>query len=384
MFHVDNSSALYLDLGNGTVGYSPSWMVSDQPESGQDSIQVKHRKEFRAGTLHEVRLVQYNSLDGVAIVSLRESVLEKRYMKYSDIHAGDFVEGSVERVCDFGVIVAITGSIHGLCPSIHVSDLQTVISNPSKRYKCGAKVKCRVLNVTPATRQLLLTCKRSLLRLDKSDSKDGVGSEGEGETTRGGRKGRVLCAYSSAKPGDCYTGVVTSVYSYGCVVHFFGQVRGFVHRKDMNSPAALSNPASEYWEGQSVECRVLSCMLSSEKLSLSFKLDAEESDTAGMNRATGDEVATPPLGAVTSGKRSRRLLGAEASDEEASGLASADRDIKSATLTKHPKFPSKEDPNRVAVGDIISVMYVVCVCVWCSGVVVVSWAQGPNSGNFSI
>ena len=356
VIHVDHSSALYLDLGEGgVVGYSPSWMVTDVQRKEGD-VAIKHRKEYRTGTLHEARVVQFNSLDGLAIMSLCDSILEKKYMKYSDICIGDYVEGEVERLGEFGMTVAISSGIHGLCPRIHVSDIQSLISKPSKRYKPGSKVKCRVLNVTPDTRQLLLTCKKSLIRLDApSTSEDRMASEEEGSSEKGNM---ILCNYSAAKPGDCYTGIVTSVYTYGCVVHFFGHVRGFVHRDETNSRhAASSNPAEEFWEGQPVECRVLSCSPGAQKLSLSFRLDPEGSGLDDVVVGGDSAEAVPPAG-VDGGQGHPTTAGVGVVSDKALPRSPRTRgEITSVRMDDGDDLSPRIDPrNRVEVGDIIPVM----------------------------
>ena len=241
--HVDRSSALYLDLGGDVTGYAPLWMVKDER---QDSLGKEHRR----GTHHPCRVVQFNLIDGVAIVSLQSSVLEKPYMKYSDVNIGDVIESTVERVGDFGVILSITDSIRGLCPRIHLSDVS--LKHPKKKLTVGAKVKCRVLSVQPAERKVLLSCKKSFVRSTLDP----------------------LSEYTQAKVGEIHQGVISSVRSYGCIVHFYSRVKGLVLKSELSSMQMITDPASVFWVGQPVECKVLQCDPVSEKLLLSLKLDA--------------------------------------------------------------------------------------------------------------
>lgn len=240
---MDRSSALYLDLGGDVTGYAPIWMVYDKR---QDSFGKEHRR----GSHHPCRVVQFNLIDGVAIVSLQSSVLEKRYMKYSDVNVGDVVESTVERVGDFGVILSITDSIRGLCPRMHLSDVS--LKHPKKKLTVGAKVKSRVLSVQPAERKLLLSCKKSFVRSTLDP----------------------LSEYSQAKVGEIHQGVISSVRNYGCIVHFYGRVKGLVLKSELSSTQMITNPASVFWAGQPVECKVLQCDSVAEKLLLSLKLDA--------------------------------------------------------------------------------------------------------------
>ena len=258
VIHVDATSSLYLELGNDVVGFAPTRLISDEKTS---------TTKYRPGALHSCRVVQFNILDGVAIVSLQASVLEKPYMKYGDISVGETVEGSVERFGDFGMIVALTEHIRGLCPRLHLSDVRSIMKQPKKKYKEGSKVKCRVLSVEPSQRRLLLTCKKSLIRWSHDPLTD----------------------YSLAKAGNVHHGVISSVHNYGCIVHFYNKVRGLVLKSELSSTHVVQDPTAEFWVGQPAECRVLESEPASQKLLLSLKLhdflpvsiDQDESLTPG-------------------------------------------------------------------------------------------------------
>lgn len=249
--HVDPSSALYLELGNDIIGYAPVWMITDEKRD-KAVTKANTKTIYRKGSHHTCRVIQFNLLDGVAIVSLQPSVLEKPYMKYSDLKVGEIVEGSVERFGDFGMIVTLTDAIRGLCPRLHLSDVRAIMKQPRKKYKEGSKVKCRVLNLVPSQKQLLLSCKKSLVH----------------STTE------TLTSYTQAMPGGIHQGVITSVHGYGCIVHFYNRVRGLVLKSELSSTQSIPDPTTTFWVGQPVECRVLKCDPSNEKLLLSFKLDA--------------------------------------------------------------------------------------------------------------
>jgi rRNA biogenesis protein RRP5 len=253
-------------------------MVTDE-DRGADSVPIKQRKQYRKGTAHQARVCQFNRIDGLAILSLQKSVLEKPYMKYSDIEAGDVVGGVIERVCSFGMIISVTDNLRGLCPRIHTSDTKTIISRAGIKYKEGSKVKCRVVNVEPNSKRLMLTCKKSLLR------------------------GKVPIEYSSIQPGDRCSGVISSVHSYGCIVHFFNLVKGLVRKVDTGSAAArtMSDLSQVFWAGQPVECRVLECDASTQRLILSFVLDpAEETAIDEADALTPGSIVDGELTAIAS------------------------------------------------------------------------------------
>ncbi len=241
--HIDRASSLFLELPNALRGYAPLRLVYDRR---QESLGKQHQKDTR----HSCRVVQFNLLDGLAIVSLQTSVLDKPFMKYADIKVGEIVEGTVERHGDFGMIISITDTIRGLCPRHHMSD--TKMKQPKRKLKEGTKVKCRVLSVTPARRKLALTCKKSLVRSPHEP----------------------LVEYSLAKPGDIYTGVVSSVHHYGVIARFYGNVRGLIVKSELSSTQVIDDPSASFWPGQTVECKVLRCDPSTERLQLSLSLDS--------------------------------------------------------------------------------------------------------------
>lgn len=239
-------SSLLLNLGSGHVGYSPLPLVYDKRQD-------KLSREHRVGSRHLCRVVQFNLIDGAAIVSLQPSVLAQRYMRYADISVGDVLEGVVERHGSFGTIVLIQGNIRGLCPTSHLTDGRN--RNPQKKYKEGTPVKCRVLHVDAEERRVLLTCKKSLLRL------------GEGE---------ILAEYAQATTGKVFKGVVSRIRERGFTVFFFNNLMGYVPQSEMSSgQRTFPDPSSVAQPGQVVECRVLDCVPDQKRLRLSLRLDAE-------------------------------------------------------------------------------------------------------------
>lgn len=261
VLEVDQNS-LYLDLVQHLRGFAPLPLISDEK---LDGLGKAHRK----GTHHSCRVVRFNLIDGVAIVSLQQSVLDRPYMRYSDISVGDIVEGVVDRHGDFGMLVALTSSIRGLCPKTHISDARLRL--PKRKFSEGSKVKCRILNVEPDERRLLLTCKKSLLQSTQEP----------------------LSEYSQAVPGSIHLGVISAVRQSGCVVHFYGNVCGFVTRSELSSTQFVSEPTSVFWPGQTLPCRVLQCDPAERRLLLSFRTDGSLPAAA-----VGEEASLSPGGFV--------------------------------------------------------------------------------------
>ena len=205
------------------------------------------------GTHHACRVVQFNHVDGVAIVSLQPSVLAQRYMRYADITCGDLLEGTAEHHGSYGMIVTIQGSIRGLCPMFHLSD--GPLRNPRRKHLEGKPVKCRVLHVKAEDRRVLLTCKKSLLRLQDSE---------------------ILSDYTQATKGRVFRGVVSRIRDRGFTVFFFNNVMGYVPQSEMSAGhVTYPEVSSVVRPGQVVECRVLECQPEMKRLRLSLRLDSE-------------------------------------------------------------------------------------------------------------
>ena len=239
-------SALLLSLDSTHLGYSPLPLVYDER-------QEKLSREHRVGSRHSCRVVQFNLIDGAAIVSLQPSVLAQRYVRYADIAVGDVLDGTVERHGSYGTIIAIQGNIRGLCPATHISDGR--LKQPQRKYPEGKTVRCRVLQVSAEERRVLLTCKRSLVALQESE---------------------VLSEYTQAAVGRVFRGVVSRVRERGFTVFFFNNVMGYVPQSEMGGASVtFPVPSSVVQPGQLVECRVLECVPEKKLLRLSLRLDSE-------------------------------------------------------------------------------------------------------------
>jgi len=62
------------------------------------------------------------------------------------------------------MIVKIGPGISGLCPPLHFAD--TILANPSSKFKLGEEVTCMVLSLDPAKKKITLTHKKTLLQSD--------------------------------------------------------------------------------------------------------------------------------------------------------------------------------------------------------------------------
>ncbi|GBF92560.1 hypothetical protein Rsub_05174 [Raphidocelis subcapitata] len=173
-----------------------------------DGRTERPEKVFKPGQAVRARVVGFRLVDGLALVSLKPSVLSQQVYSMKDLQPGQLLEGTVvasdpER----GLVLQITPSIKALVPPLHASDLGTKKSKAKHRE--GQVVQGRVLSVDPDARRLTLTLKKALL----------------------GSKLAPLADARQAAPGLKAHGTVTGVKDgYGLFVTFYNGVTGVLKK----------------------------------------------------------------------------------------------------------------------------------------------------------
>lgn len=202
-------------------------------------------KSFPRGSKHRCRITGFHPADDVVLVSLKESVLQEKYLTVNDIHPGQIVECKVHQFHASGLIVMVGKDITGLVPRLHTADVP--LKHIEKKFAIGDKLKCRVLKVDIKKNNCLLSNKRSLVTSSLT----------------------LPSSYDGLSPGMELEGWIKSVKDGGVVVSFCSDVTGWVPKSEL-STVEISNPASMFYPGQVVRCRVLSCQPANQRLKLSL------------------------------------------------------------------------------------------------------------------
>ncbi|NXM02927.1 RRP5 protein, partial [Tyrannus savana] len=231
------------ELDDGTLAFARLKHLSKNRKSFKPGA-------FKAGCKHKCRIIDYSLMDEMCVVSLKNEVIEARFLQYQDIHTGDVVQGKVLSLKPIGMHVKVADGIKGLVPSIHLADM--ILKQPEKKYNIGDEVKCRVLECNPAGKKLILTLKKSLIQSDLP----------------------VLTNYEDAKPGLITHGFVVCAREFGCIVKFYNDVKGLVPKNEL-STEPISCPDKVFFEGQVVKVMVLKCEPQQERLLLSFRLSSK-------------------------------------------------------------------------------------------------------------
>jgi small subunit ribosomal protein S1 len=175
---------------------------------------------------------------------------EKKTVLLDSIKVGSTIEGTVQRLTDFGAFVDI-GGIDGL---VHISQLShTHIDKPSDVVQEGQTVTVKVLAVDRDNERISLSIKETL-------------------------PGPWANIADKVKVGDVLEGEVRRLVSFGAFVEILPGVEGLVHISQISNKH-IGTPQEVLDENQSVKVKVLDVNESEQRISLSIR-ELEESPKA--------------------------------------------------------------------------------------------------------
>lgn len=245
---VEPGAGLFVDIGiKGVAGFIHISRVKD----GKIDTLSESTGPYKVGTVHRGRVIGYNSLDGVYLVSLEPSVLQQPFLRIEDLKIGEVVKGTIEKIVVNangvgGVLVKLAEGIIGLVSETHLADV--LLLHPEKIFKEGKIVTARVLSTDPSKRQIRLTLKKSL-----------VNSEAP-----------LFISYEAISVGMQSPGTIVNILPTGAVVQFYSNIRGFLPVYEM-SEAFIQDPSQHFRVGQVVNVHVLKVNAGAKKLTVSCK-----------------------------------------------------------------------------------------------------------------
>ncbi|NGQ94594.1 30S ribosomal protein S1 [Brevibacillus sp. SYP-B805] len=198
------------------------------------------------------------------VILSHKAVLESEAQKQKqqvleNLQPGQVIEGTVQRLTDFGVFVDI-GGVDGL---VHVSELAwNRVEKPSDVVKEGDKVKVKILKVDKENERISLSIKET-------------------------QPGPWELAGQQFKKGDVVTGTVKRLVSFGAFVELAPGIEGLVHISQLAN-RHVHTPAEVVKEGQEVQVKILDVLPSEQRISLSIRA-LEEDRTAAVERANRRE-----------------------------------------------------------------------------------------------
>ncbi|RKF63734.1 rRNA biogenesis protein rrp5 [Golovinomyces cichoracearum] len=206
---------------------------------------------YKVSSSHRGRLIGFNSMDGLYIISLQDSIIKQPYLRIEDLKVGSTVQGKIEKLIvnssgTSGLLVNLADGISGLVPQAHMSDVKLIY--PEKKFKEGDNVNARILSTNSKKRQVRLTLKKSLVN----------------------SKGIQFLTYEDIKPHMQSPGTIVNIIPNGAVIQFYGNVRGFLPVAEM-SEAYIQDPSQHFHIGQVVNVHVLDVDPETERMTVSCK-----------------------------------------------------------------------------------------------------------------
>ncbi|CAG2221342.1 PDCD11 [Mytilus edulis] len=203
------------------------------------------RSMFKQGSEHRCRVMDFHYIDQLVTITLKQSILDQKYMSLQDIKPGDIVEK--------GIGVKLSQNIHGYIPNLHLAN-STFKTRDVKEFHEGKQLKCRVLKVDEKKRNVILTNKKMLLNT----------------------KLPILTDFDQLKSGMDVEGYIAKITNKGVLVAFFNEIKGWVPRKQL-STENIEFPEKVFFKGQVVKAKVLSWNEEKKKIILSFNVGAKSS-----------------------------------------------------------------------------------------------------------
>ena len=245
---VEPGVGLFVDIGvKGVRGFVHISRVAD----GKTETLSESTGLYKVGTVHRGRVIGFNSMDGLFLVSLEAKIIDAPFLRIEDLQIGQKVQGIVEKlvvnaVGIGGVLVNLADGITGLVPEMHLADIH--LQNPEKKFREGLSVTARVMSINLENRQLRLTLKKALVNSDTD----------------------VWKTYDGLAPGMQTPGTLVSILSSGAVVQFYGSVRAFLPVSEM-SESYIQDPRQHFRVGQVVNVHIMSVDIAEGRMTVSCR-----------------------------------------------------------------------------------------------------------------
>jgi small subunit ribosomal protein S1 len=197
-----------------------------------------------------VKIVELDREKNKLILSHRAVIEEESNTKKQEtlqsLQPGEVVEGTVQRLTDFGAFVDI-GGVDGL---VHISQLaHHRVETPSEIVEEGQKVKVKILSIDRDNERISLSIK---------DTLPGPWERVEEQISR----------------GDELEGTVKRLVSFGAFVEIAPGVEGLVHISEIAN-RHIGTPQEVLSEGDNVKVKVLDINTGDKRISLSIRATEE-------------------------------------------------------------------------------------------------------------
>lgn len=241
---VDHAFGVLVELPSKPVPTPGFVNIKDASDDGLQKLE----KRFKKGSKVRARVLGFRFTEGIALATLKVSVLEQSVFHYSDVKPGMIVQAKVSRVEPSGAVVQLLNGLKAFCPLQHMSEFG--IAKPTERFQVGAKLQFRVLGCK--SKRMSVTHKKTLVT----------------------SKLKTITSYDDAAEGIITHGWIVRIASHGCFVKFYNGIRGYAHRSELGIDPE-KDVGSAFHIGQVVRCRVLRPDPTFQDVQLSFIISSD-------------------------------------------------------------------------------------------------------------
>lgn len=118
--------------------------------------------KYRVGSEHAARVMGHAMTDRLLLLSMQPSVLEKQYMRVSEVPVGQVVRVTIRKVTPQAIFVRLSSQVDGVVFPLHFSDVR--LAHPEKKFKPNLSMNARIIHTDPMRNRIVLTLKRSLVQ----------------------------------------------------------------------------------------------------------------------------------------------------------------------------------------------------------------------------
>ncbi|KGP72996.1 30S ribosomal protein S1 [Pontibacillus yanchengensis] len=240
------------------------------PASLVETYYVEDFNEYKGKTL-KLKVIELDREQNRVILS-HSAVVEdendaRKHSLLQSLEAGQVLEGTVQRITDFGAFVDL-GGMDGL---VHISQLaHEHVEKASDVVEEGQHINVKVLSVDRDNERISLSLKDTL--------------PGPWEQVE-----------EKVRPGDVLEGTVRRLVNFGAFIELLPGVEGLVHISQIAN-RHIATPQEVLEEGQTVKVKVLDVNEDEKRISLSIKELEEDQSRAEVEQYTKDDDSGFQLG----------------------------------------------------------------------------------------
>ncbi|KAI5963281.1 RRP5 [Candida pseudojiufengensis] len=204
--------------------------------------------DYNIGSKHKSRVIGFNIIDNLLILSLDPAVIKAEYLNVKDIPIGTLINCEITKVLpdSEGINVKfLDNKFNGFIPSNQMSDIKLIY--PEKKFRIGSKIKGRLLGFNKNLPQI--TIRKSLVNLDNDE---------------------ILYNFDQAFIGFKTNAIISKFVHGGVIVSFFGNLKAFLPKNEISE--TFVDDASKYLKlNQVVKIKILDILDKEKRLIVTLK-----------------------------------------------------------------------------------------------------------------